>query len=75
MSFLTKLNAPKLLSTVCKNESVRYLSFSKILNSNIFNVQDEADFKKRVLENSKPVIVDFHAVLVIKVLTINHKNK
>ncbi len=29
--------------------------------NNIYNIQDEADFKKRVLENSKPVIVDFHA--------------
>jgi hypothetical protein len=27
-----------------------------------FNVQDEDDFKKRVLENNKTVIVDFHAV-------------
>lgn len=26
-----------------------------------FNVQDEEDFKKRVLENNKIVIVDFHA--------------
>lgn len=29
--------------------------------NNIFNVQDEEDFKKRVLENRKPVIVDFYA--------------
>jgi thioredoxin-like negative regulator of GroEL len=42
--------------------SDRSFSQSSKLNSNIFNVQDEADFKKRVLENSKPVIVDFHAV-------------
>jgi hypothetical protein len=27
-----------------------------------FNVQDEDDFKKRVLDSSKTVIVDFHAV-------------
>jgi hypothetical protein len=26
-----------------------------------FNVQDDEDFKKRVLESDKPVIVDFHA--------------
>ncbi|XP_033112487.1 thioredoxin, mitochondrial-like [Anneissia japonica] len=26
-----------------------------------FNVQDEEDFKKRVLESEKPVLVDFHA--------------
>jgi hypothetical protein len=39
--------------------------------NNIFNIQDEADFKKRVLENSKPVIVDFHAtydaILIYKI--------
>jgi thioredoxin 1 len=27
----------------------------------LFDVQDEDDFKKRVLESSKPVVVDFHA--------------
>ena len=43
-------------------QSGRPFSQTSKLNSNIFNVQDEADFKKRVLENSKPVIVDFHAV-------------
>lgn len=43
-------------------QSDRSFSQTSRLNSNIFNVQDEADFKKRVLENSKPVIVDFHAV-------------
>ncbi|XP_064625276.1 thioredoxin, mitochondrial-like [Lineus longissimus] len=26
-----------------------------------FNVQDDEDFKKRVLESDKPVVVDFHA--------------
>ena len=30
--------------------------------SNIFNVQDEKDFKAKVLDSTKPVIVDFHAV-------------
>lgn len=30
-------------------------------SSNIFNVQDDEDFKKRVLGNEKPVVVDFHA--------------
>ena len=25
------------------------------------NIQDEDDFKKNVIENSKPVVVDFHA--------------
>jgi len=28
---------------------------------NIINIQDEADFKKRVVSSSLPVIVDFHA--------------
>jgi hypothetical protein len=30
----------------------------------LFDVQDEDDFKKRVLESSKPVVVDFHAEYV-----------
>ena len=30
-------------------------------NENIFNVQDEEDFEKRVKQNKTPVIVDFHA--------------
>jgi thioredoxin-like negative regulator of GroEL len=40
----------------------RSFSLSVHLTSkNIFNVQDEKDFKQRVLENTRPVIVDFHA--------------
>jgi hypothetical protein len=39
-------------------------SFTSNLCSNIFNVQDEADFTNRVLTNKKPVIVDFHAMFV-----------
>ncbi|TGZ65883.1 hypothetical protein CRM22_005656 [Opisthorchis felineus] len=27
----------------------------------ITNIQDEADFQKRVINNQKPVLVDFHA--------------
>lgn len=27
----------------------------------IINIQDEEDFKKNVMQNSKPVVVDFHA--------------
>ena len=30
-------------------------------NANIFNIQDEDDFKKRVVESKTPVLVDFHA--------------
>ena len=30
-----------------------------------FNVQDQEDFKKRVLEATTPVIVDFHAKYVV----------
>lgn len=37
---------------------------SSQLNSNIINIQDEDDFTKTVMENSKPVIVDFHASYV-----------
>jgi hypothetical protein len=47
-------------SVVISKSSV---STSSILKAgNIFNVQDEEDFKKRVIENNKTVIVDFHAV-------------
>jgi len=63
MISLTKISNPLLIKAIFRsNDFVRSLTFSRGLNSNIFNVQDEADFKKRVLENSKPVIVDFHAV-------------
>ncbi len=31
------------------------------LNEHIFNIQDEDDFKERVVDNATPVIVDFHA--------------
>jgi thioredoxin 1 len=41
---------------------LRPFSLISALNSNIYNVQDEQDFKKRVIQNSKPVIVDFHAM-------------
>ena len=27
----------------------------------VFNVQDEEDFKVRVLQSTKPTVVDFHA--------------
>ena len=40
----------------------RSISIFSSLKSNIFNVQDTEDFKAKVLENKKPVIVDFHAV-------------
>ncbi|VDP90248.1 unnamed protein product [Echinostoma caproni] len=39
---------------------LRYLS-EKISECGITNIQDEADFQKRVLKNSVPVLVDFHA--------------
>lgn len=37
-------------------------SISTTSNKNaMFNIQDEEDFKTRVMESAKPVIVDFHA--------------
>ena len=60
---LARINSSTLIKALYNNNCVRNLSFSKILNSNSFNVQDADDFKKRVLDNSKPVIVDFHAGL------------
>ena len=32
-----------------------------LFNENIINIQDEADFQKRVLDSGTPVVVDFHA--------------
>jgi thioredoxin 1 len=65
MNNLIKLNQPKLVSSIASlvksSRFVRHVSSSKVVNSNIFNVQDTDDFKKRVLDNSRPVIVDFHA--------------
>jgi hypothetical protein len=49
---------PLVLANNVRNITIR----AQVKSSNIFNVQDEQDFKKRVLENAKPVIVDFHAV-------------
>ena len=34
---------------------------SKMSSATIFNVQDEDDFQKRVIDNKKTVVVDFHA--------------
>ena len=41
-------------------------SFKRLISTSsanfaIFNVQDEDDFKERVLESKEPVIADFHA--------------
>ena len=41
--------------------SKRHISATPTVKAT-FNVQDEDDFKKRVIENDKTVIVDFHAV-------------
>lgn len=43
----------------------RNLATSTTNASNIFNIQDDKDFKSRVLANTKPVIVDFHAVYAL----------
>ena len=37
----------------------RYVSVSA--SRRVFEVADEKDFRKKVLESSKPVVVDFHA--------------
>ena len=39
----------------------RALSLSSTL-SDVFDVESEEDFKKKVLEAKKPVVVDFHAI-------------
>ncbi|RNA12010.1 mitochondrial [Brachionus plicatilis] len=60
------MNSCKLILKSLKSSGlaipVRQFGVFSALRSNIFNVQDESDFKSRVLDNSKPVIVDFHAV-------------
>ncbi|CAH1272923.1 TXN2 [Branchiostoma lanceolatum] len=50
------ITSPRLLSArlAAPFSTSRVLGFS-------FNVQDEEDFKDRVLKNTKPVVVDFHA--------------
>ena len=45
-----------------RSQPSRSFSVCSGLKSNIFNVQDTEDFKTKVLDNKKPVIVDFHAV-------------
>ena len=39
----------------------RHMSSTQSCKFEVINVQDEDDFKKRVLESDIPVIVDFHA--------------
>lgn len=39
----------------------RQFTLSTQFLSNIFNIQDDKDFKERVLNSNKPVVVDFHA--------------
>lgn len=64
------MNSCKLILSSLKSANLalpaRQFSLFSAVKSNIFNVQDEEDFKKRVLDNTKPVIVDFHAMLVSK---------
>ena len=43
------------------NLSMNDVPFYFRKNENIFNVQDEEDFEKRVKQSKTPVIVDFHA--------------
>jgi len=45
-------------SNVIKNN---FIHTSTILNSTNFNVQDEDDFKERVLQSKVPIVADFHA--------------
>ena len=57
-SRLTFLAAGACRSTV--RQSTRQFGVSSCQRA-MFNVQDDEDFKKRVLKSSTPVIVDFHA--------------
>ena len=60
MNNMLKLSSAKNLLTnlILRNNFI----ISAACKSNIFNVQDEADFTSRVINSKKPVIVDFHAV-------------
>ena len=42
------------------------------MNEFVLNIQDEEDFKARVLNNSKPVIVDFFATWVLLSLLLRY---
>lgn len=42
----------------------RYISVCRTASYQSFNVQDQEDFQKRVLNVSTPVLVDFHAKYV-----------
>lgn len=46
-----RLNCGLNVRNICKTNQMR----------DIFKIQDENDFKEKVLNNSKPVIVDFYA--------------
>ena len=64
LSHITKKPIIDCMKLAALNNS-RLISVSsqfRAATNNIYNVQDEADFKKRVIQNNKPVIVDFHAV-------------
>lgn len=54
------VSSRKLFGEIIK-ANVRAFSATTKLDSNIYNIQDYEDFEKRVLKNTKPVIVDFHA--------------
>ena len=49
-------------SDVLTKSVTAFHTTSRVENEHIINIQDEADFKDRVINNEKPVVVDFHAV-------------
>jgi len=59
-TLMTRLRAPAASFLTTKSRSIVLSSVARA-GSNIFHVQDEADFQKRVVQSAKPVIVDFHA--------------
>lgn len=60
--FTVQVTSPRteLLMNVARNLSVSSKKFAEEKSYN-FNVQDEDDFQKRVIQSKTPTVVDFHA--------------
>ncbi|XP_071478168.1 thioredoxin C-1-like [Diadema antillarum] len=58
-SSITSSVTKRLLPVTCHSAS--FHSSRNLLDENHFNIQDEEDFKEKVISSDSPVIVDFHA--------------
>lgn len=63
MGVANKIKMASLLRCVSRLTRLQTRHFSlTAARRDEYDIKDDADFKKRVLENKKPVVVDFHAV-------------